>query len=142
MLTLRKAQTIVKAGLAKGREVSMRPLAVVVLDARGALRAAACEDGASLSRTDIALGKARGALAMGVGSRTLEKMARERGHFVTAATHVVGGLIPVPGGVLVRGRTGDVIGVVGVSGDTSDNDEIAATTGILAAGLVADGGQD
>jgi uncharacterized protein GlcG (DUF336 family) len=113
---------------------------VAVLDARGALRALAVEDGASLKRAEIAIGKASGALAMGVGSRRLAAMAVERPHFLAAATHAVGGaLIPVPGGVLVK--DGDaVVGAVGVSGDTSDNDEIAAVAGIEAVGLTADPG--
>lgn len=141
MLTLRKAQTIVKTGLAKAREAAMKPLAIIVLDARGAIRVAVSEDGTSLKRMDVAHGKAKGALAMGVGSRTLEKMAKERGYFIDAATVAVGGLIPVAGGVLIRDAKGGIVGVVGVSGDTSDNDELVAAVGIAAAGLTADGGQ-
>ena len=110
----------------------------VVLDARGVLKAYAAEDGTSLRRSDIAIGKAHGALAMGVGSRTLGKRAEERPHFVAAVTHAVGGsLIPVAGGVLIKGE-GGFIGAVGVTGDTSDNDEAAALAGIAAAGLTAD----
>lgn len=141
MLTLKKAQTIVKHALSSAREKAMKPLAVVVLDARGALKAAANEDGTSLARMKIAIGKAKGALGMGVGSRALEKMAKDRPHFISAATQSVGVLIPVAGGVLIRDAKGQVLGVVGVSGDTSDNDEIAASAGIAAAGYVADGGQ-
>jgi uncharacterized protein GlcG (DUF336 family) len=112
-----------------------------VLDARGALKAFAAEDGTSLKRAEIANGKAHGTLAMGLGSRTLGKMAAERPHFVAAVTHAVGGmLVPVPGGVIVRDGTGDVVGAVGISGDTSDNDEAAAVAGIQAAGLKADPG--
>lgn len=141
MLTLRKAQTIVKTGLAKAREGGMKPLAIIVLDARGAIRMAVSEDGTSLKRMDVAHGKAKGALAMGVGSRALEKMAKERGYFIDAATVAVGGLIPVAGGVLIRDAKGGIVGAVGVSGDTSDNDELVAAVGIVAAGLAADGGQ-
>lgn len=140
-LTLAAAETIVKAGLAHARAQKMKPLAVAVLDARGALKIFAAEDGTSLKRFEIAHGKAHGALAFGVGSRTLAKMAVERPHFVAAATHAVGGaLIPVPGGVLVKNAAGAVVGAVGVSGDTSDNDEAAALAGIAAAKLVGDGG--
>jgi uncharacterized protein GlcG (DUF336 family) len=139
-MKLADAQKIVAIALATARQREFRPLAVAVLDARGALRALAVEDGASLKRAEIAIGKASGALAMGVGSRRLAAMAVERPHFLAAATHAVGGaLIPVPGGVLVK--DGDaVVGAVGVSGDTSDNDEIAAVAGIEAVGLTADPG--
>ena len=140
-LTLDAAQTILAATLKAGRDKGMKPLGVAVYDARGALRAAAAEDGASLKRMEIAMGKALGALAMGVGSRAIHKMALDRPYFVAAATHAVGGaLIPVPGGVLIKDAQGRVLGAVGVSGDTSDNDEVAAAAGIQAAGLVFDAG--
>ena len=114
---------------------------MVVLDARGALGAAAAEDGASLKRAEVAIGKAHGALAMGLGSRTLAKMATDRPFFVAAVTHAVGGsLIPVAGGVLIQDTGGALLGAVGISGDTSDNDEIAAMAGIAAAGLKGDPG--
>jgi uncharacterized protein GlcG (DUF336 family) len=138
-ITLLHAQTIINAGLAAAREKKLQPLAIVVLDARGVLKAYAAEDGTSLRRAEIATGKAHGALAFGVGSRTLGKRAEDRPHFIAAVTHAVGGmLVPVPGGVLVRGEDGSIIAAVGVSGDTSDNDEGAALAGIAAAGLKAD----
>jgi uncharacterized protein GlcG (DUF336 family) len=137
-LTLKQAQTIVSSALAHSREKNFAPMGVAVLDARGALKAFAAEDGTALRRADIAIGKAHGALAMGVGSRTLGQRAQERPHFIAAVTHAVGGsLIPVPGGVLIKGE-GGVIGAVGVTGDSSDNDEAAALAGIAAAGLTAD----
>jgi uncharacterized protein GlcG (DUF336 family) len=140
-MKLADAQRIVTVALGLARQRSFKPLAVVVLDARGALRAVAAEDGASLKRAEIAIGKASGVLAMGVGARRLAAMAAERPQFLAAATHAVGGLlIPVPGGVLVKDAAGSVVGAVGVSGDTSDNDEIAALAGIEAAGLKADTG--
>jgi uncharacterized protein GlcG (DUF336 family) len=139
-LSLSSAQTIITAALAEARSRGMKPLVVVVLDAAGALKAAAAEDGTSLRRADIARGKANGAVALGVGSRAIGRMAAERPHFIAAATPAVGGLIPVAGGVLVRGADNAVIGAVGVSGDTSDNDEIAAIAGITAAGLTSDPG--
>jgi uncharacterized protein GlcG (DUF336 family) len=114
---------------------------VVVLDGRGALKAAAAEDGASLKRAEIAIGKAQGALAMGLGSRTLFTRSQQQPQFIAAVTHAVGGLlVPVPGGVLINDRSGNLIGAVGVSGDTSDNDEIAALAGIEAAGCKGDPG--
>jgi uncharacterized protein GlcG (DUF336 family) len=140
-LTLSQAQTIVSTALAHAREKGMQPLAVLVLDARGAPKAFAAEDGTSLRRYEIAHGKAHGALAMGIGSRTLGRRAEERPHFIAAVTHVVGGaLVPVPGGVLIRAADRAIIGAVGISGDNSDNDEAAALAGIAAAGLTADPG--
>lgn len=134
------AQKIVHAALAHARSKSMKPMSVVVLDARGALRAAASEDGTSLKRAEIAIGKAHGALAMGLGTRALFNRAQQQPYFIAAATHAVGQLIPVPGGVLVLDAAKDLLGAVGVSGDTSDNDEEAALAGIGAAGLTGDPG--
>lgn len=140
-LNLQQAQTILAAALKTARDKGLKPLSIVVYDERGTLRAAATEDGASLKRPEIAMGKACGALALGVGTRTLHKMATERPYFISAATHAVGGqLVPVPGGVLIKDRSGRVLGAVGISGDTSDNDEMAAMAGIEAAGLVPDAG--
>ena len=138
-LTLTKAQTVIAAALAHARQNAFAPMAVAVLDARGALKAFGAEEGTALLRPDIAIGKAYGALSMGVGSRTLGKRAEERPHFMAAVTHAVGGsLIPVPGGVLVRGADNSIIGAVGVTGDSSDNDEAAALAGLAEAGLTAD----
>ena len=100
-LTLAKAQIAVNAALAYARENSLAPMTVAVLDDRGVLKAFAAEDGTPLRRADIAIGKAHGALAMGVNSRALEKRAQQQPSFIAAATQAVGGsLIPVPGGVL------------------------------------------
>jgi uncharacterized protein GlcG (DUF336 family) len=140
-LTLEAAQTIIAAGLKQARAANMKPLGVAVLDARGALKAFAAEDKTSLKRFEVAHGKAYGCLAMGQGSRNLNKVALERPHFAAALAHVIGGtFIPVPGGALIRNAAGDVIGAVGVSGDTSDNDELVAVAGIKAAGFTADPG--
>lgn len=138
-LTLAKAQAVITAALTHSREKSLAPMAVAVLDARGVLKAFAAEEGTALRRADIAIGKAYGALAMGVGSRTLGVRAVERPHFIGAVVNAIGGgMIPVPGGVLVRGTDNGIIGAVGVTGDTSDNDEAAALAGLAAAGLRAD----
>lgn len=141
MPTLTAAQTIVTAALSHARAQGFKPLSVVVLDARGAVIAVASEDGTSLRRFEIALGKARGAVAFGLGSRAIGEMAIARPHFFAGAVHAVGGeMVPVAGGVLIRDASGALLGAVGVSGDTSDNDEAAAAAGIAAAGFVADGG--
>jgi uncharacterized protein GlcG (DUF336 family) len=140
-LTQAAAQCIVAATLAHAREKNLLPLAVSVLDARGALKAFVAEDGTSLKRGDIAIGKAHGALALGMGSRALMKRAADQPTFIAAMSHIVGGsLVPVPGGVLVRAADGTLLGAVGISGDTSDNDEAAAMAGIAAGGLTADPG--
>ena len=141
MLTLVQAQTILATALAQAEKLGLKPLAIAVLDARGAQKVFGAQDGTSLKRAEIALGKAHGAVALGLGSRAIHKMALERPYFVEAATHAVGGsLVPVPGGVLIRNAEGALLGAVGVSGDTSDNDEAAAVAGIVAAGLAADTG--
>ena len=140
-ITLRKARTIISKALAKGNEAGMKPLAVVVLDAGGDVKAFEREDGASNGRFDIARGKASGALEMGLGSRTLFKRAETQSYFLLAAGRIFpNGMVPVPGGVLVRDRKGEIVGAVGISGDVSDNDELAAIAGIEAAGFTADPG--
>ena len=141
MLTLAQAQTILSTALAYAGEHGLKPLAIAVLDGRGAQKAFVAQDRTSLKRGEIAIGKAHGAVAMGIGSRALHKMALDRPYFVEAATHAVGGLlVPVPGGVLIKDEAGLVLGAVGISGDTSENDEAAAVAGIAAAGLQADTG--
>ncbi len=140
MLDLVAAQKILDTALAHAAEHKFKPLAIGVLDARGALKAFAAQDGTSLKRAEIALAKAHGAIALGMGSRALMKRAEAQPSFIAGATTSIGGaLIPVPGGVLIR-ASGAVIGVVGISGDTSDNDEAAAIAGITAAGFEADPG--
>ncbi|RTL67086.1 MAG: heme-binding protein [Hyphomicrobiales bacterium] len=134
------AQKIVAGAFAAGRSANMKPLSVAVLDDRGALKLVASEDGTSLKRAEIAIGKAHGSLAMGLGSRTLFTRAQQQPYFIAAVPHSVGPLIPVPGGVLILDAAKSVIGAIGVSGDTSDNDEIAALAGIGAAGLTGDPG--
>ncbi len=142
-LDLKTAQTLVAAALQHAREFRMKPLVVVVLDARGAVKAAAAEDGTSLKRFEIAHGKAYGALSLGIGSRSIGKRAQDQAYFVAAVSHVVGGdLMPVPGGVLIYGPDKLLLGAVGASGDTSDNDEAALLAGINAAGLTGDPGAD
>lgn len=141
-LTLDQAQTIIATALRHGMDQKLQPLAVVVLDARGVLKAYAAQDGTSLRRAEIATGKAHGALSFGIGSRALAKRAATSPHFIAAVTHAVGGsLVPVPGGVLIRAADREIIGAVGISGDNSDNDEAAAIAGITAAGLTADPGE-
>lgn len=140
-MTLEIARSIIAAARRAGREANMKPLSVVVLDAGGHVTAFEREDGASNKRFEIAFGKAHGAISLGMGSRALMNRAELQSYFIAAATSAIGGhLVPVPGGVLVRTADGALVGAVGISGDTSDNDEAAAIAGIDAAGLVADAG--
>ncbi|SKC00318.1 GlcG/HbpS family heme-binding protein [Sphingopyxis flava] len=135
-ITLDQAQAIVTAALKEGRAMNLAPLTVVVLDAGGHAVALAREDASSNMRPQIATAKASGALAMGVPSRKIAQIAEERPAFIAAAAGLApGGLIPAAGGVLIRDASGTIIGAVGVTGDTSDNDETAALAGIKAAGL-------
>jgi uncharacterized protein GlcG (DUF336 family) len=140
-LALDVARTILDAALAKAAEARLKPLVVTVLDARGCVKASAAQDGTSLMRGEIAHGKAYGALALGMGSRAIFQRAQEQPYFVDAInTLAKGALVPVPGGVLFSDAAGTLLGAVGVSGDSSDNDEICALAGIAAAGLVPNAG--
>ena len=139
-LSLETAQKIIDVAIAKGHELGIKPLTVAVLDAGGHLKAMAREDGTSTLRPDIAQGKANGAIALGIGSRAIFNRALEQPFFIQAMNGLAdGSLVPVPGGVLIRDDAG-IIGAVGVTGDTSDNDEICAIAGIEAVGLTADAG--
>ena len=140
-LTLAKAKRIISSALKEGRAQEMKPLTVVVLDAGGHVIAAEREDGASNLRFEIARGKANGALATGMGSRALMARAERQAYFVQALNGLAGGaVVPVPGGVLVRSGRGEILGAVGITGDTSDNDERCAVAGIEAARFEADPG--
>ena len=139
-LTLATANKIIEVAMAKGHELGLKPLTVAVLDAGGHLKAMAREDGTSTLRPQVAHGKAAGAIALGIGSRAIFARAQEQPYFIQAINGLAdGALVPVPGGVLIRNDSG-IIGAVGVTGDTSDNDETCAIAGIEAVGLTADAG--
>ena len=140
-LTLEAARKIIAGALAKGRETGLKPLSVAVLDAGGHPIAFEREDGASNLRFKIAHGKAYGALSVGMGSRALFERAQAQPFFVQALNGLAdGAVVPVPGGVLIRDPEDNaILGAVGVTGDTSDNDEIAALAGIEAAGFAGEG---
>ena len=140
-ITLEDARAIIAAAFAAGAEHGLAPLAVVVLDAGGHVKAFERQDGASNLRFEVAHGKAYGAIGLGIGSRALLARAEQQPAFIAAVNGVFGGaLVPVPGGVLVRDGDGTLVGAVGVSGDTSDHDEIAAVAGTAAVGFTADTG--
>lgn len=138
LLSLEEAQTIVAAGLKKARDMGFEPMTISVLDASGTLKAMGREDGSGLVRPDIAFSKAWGTLGMGLPSRELGRRNDLMPNFFGALNIVSQGrVVPMPGGVLIL-RDGKVVGAVGVTGDTSDNDEICAVAGIEGVGLVAD----
>jgi uncharacterized protein GlcG (DUF336 family) len=134
-ITLDQAQTIVSAAMKEGRKLGLKPISVAVLDPGGHLVAFAREDSSSNLRPQIAMAKASGALALGVSSRTIGEMALERPTFINAAAALApDGIVPAAGGVLIRNAAGELVGAVGVTGDTSDNDELCALAGIAAIG--------
>ncbi|WP_019954033.1 GlcG/HbpS family heme-binding protein [Yoonia vestfoldensis] len=138
-ISITKARTIIRKALATGRELELKPLSVVVLDAGGHVKAFEREDGASPGRFGIAHGKAYGSVMLGMAGKAQMARAEAQPFFMAAINGVYGGqVVPVPGGVLVRDKKGAVIGAVGVTGDTSDNDVIAAMAGIEAAGLTGE----
>lgn len=134
-----KARSIIRKALAKGNEMGLKPLSVVILDAGGHVKAFEREDGAAPGRFAIAHGKAYGSVMLGMAGTAQMARAEQQAYFMAAVNGVYGGqVVPVPGGVLVRDKRGNVIGAVGVTGDTSDNDVIAAMAGIEAAGLTGE----
>ena len=138
-ISLEAAAEIARQSLAHGRSLNMAPLAVAVLDLRGTLKAFLAEDGTSLLRLNVAFGKAWGALGMGFGGRELAARNAKVPGFVNALQAMSDGkMVPVPGGVLIRDANGQLLGAVGISGETSDNDELCAIHGVKSVGLVPD----
>ena len=138
-ISLRRARTIIRKALEKGREMELKPLSVVVLDAGGIVQTIEREDGAAPGRFAIAHGKAFGSVMLGMAGTAQMARAEQQAYFITSVNGLFGGqVVPVPGGGLVRDKKGAVIGAVGVTGDTSDNDAIAAVAGIEAVGLTAE----
>jgi uncharacterized protein GlcG (DUF336 family) len=140
-LTLAQAAAIVDAVFAYARDHGMAPIAVAAIDARGIPLAIKSDHRASMLRWEIAHAKAWGSLAMGCGSRELQKKAEVVPQFMSALQQLSAGrMVPVKGGVLIRDGHGNLCGSVGVSGDTPDNDELAAAHGIASIALMADTG--
>ena len=137
-ITLDQASTIIDTTLATGRDMDLKPLTVAVLDAGGHLIAMKREDKSGLLRYDVAAGKAWGALGIGMSTRQMKGRFEGNPHFFGAMASLADGrMLCSPGGVLVMDANGDVIGSVGASGDTGDNDEKCVLAGIEAAGLSA-----
>ncbi len=140
-LTLAQANLIADVTLEKGRELNLAPLTVAVLDGGGHLKVLKREDGASLLRPEIAVGKAWAVLGMGFGGREITRRAQRQPAFYGALSDLSSGrMVTAAGGVIIRDPEGEILGAVGVTGDTSDNDEICAVAGIVTAGLAADTG--
>jgi uncharacterized protein GlcG (DUF336 family) len=140
-LTLDQATTIARTVIDTGKSRNMAPLCAVVLDAGGHALTLMRDERASTARPDIATAKAAGCLAMGFGGREIARRAKNAPEFYAALNVLFAkGLLPVAGGVLIRDGSGQLLGAVGVTGDTSDNDEACALAGIAAAGLVAEAG--
>lgn len=138
-INLRRARQIIKGTLARGKEMGLKPLSVIVLDAGGNVRAFERDDAAAPGRFAIAHGKAYGSIMLGMAGKAQMARAEQQAYFMAAVNGVFGGqVIPVPGGILVRDAKGNVMGAVGVTGDSSDNDEVAGLAGIEASGLTGE----
>lgn len=140
-LTYEISLSIAQEALKKGECLGLNPLAVVVLDNRASLRICLNQDGTAIHRHRVAHGKANAAMSLGMGSRSLASRAEAQAYFVDAVGRMMDGdFIPVPGGVLIRNAEGTLLGAVGISGDTSDNDEATAVAAIESAGFIAETG--
>ena len=139
-ISLDQSNRIIAEAFKKGAALKLKPLSAVVLDPGGHVIAFQRQDGASILRFQIAAGKASGALALGVSSRKIGEMAAERPSFVASLGPIAPhGVIPAAGGVILVDEAGGILGAVGITGDTSDNDEACVLAGIAAAGLKAQG---
>lgn len=138
-VSISKARMIIRKAMAKGEEMGFKPLTVIVLDSGGHVKAFERADGAAPGRFGIAHGKAYGSVMLGMAGTAQMARAEAQAYFMAAVNGVYGGqVVPVPGGILLRDKRGAVIGAVGVTGDTSDNDVIAGLAGIEAAGLTGE----
>ena len=137
-LTLDQAQQIISAALAASRQAGYKPMGIAVLDDAGHLKAFAREDGASMFRFDVAQAKAWGAVGMGASSRVLGQRAKDNPNFfVSLAATANGRFLPQTGAVLIKNAEGQLLGAVGASGGTGDEDEAICMAGVAAAGLVS-----
>ena len=140
-IELNDAIKIAEAAIQKSKEKNLKPISVVVLDVRGSMRVCLNQDGTSINRHKIAHGKANAALLWGTGTRAIADRAEKQAYFVNSVCNLMNGdFIPVPGGIIIKDKEDNIIGAVGISGDLSDNDEIAGVAGINAAGFIADTG--
>jgi uncharacterized protein GlcG (DUF336 family) len=137
-ITLAQANSVIVGAIDEALRLGLKPLGIAVLDAGGHLIAFQRQDAASTGRLQLALGKASGALFLGLSSRKIGDIAAERPTFLASLGPIApAGVVPAAGGVIVIDEEGTVIGAVGISGDLSDMDEACALAGIGAAGLTA-----
>ena len=140
-IELNDAIKIAEVAIQKSKEKNLKPISVVVLDVRGSMRVCLNQDGTSINRHKIAHGKANAALLWGTGTRAIADRAEKQAYFINSVCNLMNGdFIPVPGGIIIKDKEDNIIGAVGISGDLSDNDEIAGVAGINAAGFIADTG--
>ena len=140
-IELNDAIKIAEAAIQKSKEKNLKPISVVVLDVRGSMRVCLNQDGTSINRHKIAHGKANAALLWGTGTRAIADRAEKQAYFINSVCNLMNGdFIPVPGGIIIKDKEDNIVGAVGISGDLSDNDEIAGVAGINAAGFIADMG--
>ena len=138
-ITLDQANQIIAAILKRGAEIDCRPLSVIVVEPGCKVKAFQKEDGSSMIRFEMAFGKAYAALAMGRSSKLVKVRAEEKPIFMRYLISASGDqMFPEGGGLQIRDAAGEVIGAVGVTGDTEDRDEELAAHGIHAAGLKTD----
>ena len=136
-IELNDAIKIAEAAIQKSKEKNLKPISVVVLDVRGSMRVCLNQDGTSINRHKIAHGKANAALLWGTGTRAIADRAEKQAYFINSVCNLMNGdFIPVPGGIIIKDKEDNIIGAVGISGDLSDNDEIAGVAGINAAGFI------
>lgn len=139
IVKLEQANRVIEAILAHGRELKCRPLSVVVVEPGASVKAFQKEDDSSMLRFEMAYGKAYAALALGRSSSLVRLRAEERPMFMEYVMRASGDRIfPEGGGMLIRDKDGEIIGAVGVTGDTQERDEELAAHGIRAAGLKTD----
>lgn len=137
-LSLAQANQIINAAIAQSNALGYKPMAVVVLDASGHVKAVQREDGASMFRVDVATGKAWGAVGMGASSRVLGERAKDNPNFfLSLAATAQGKFLPQTGAVLIKDASGAILGAAGASGGTGVEDEAICMHGIAAAGLVS-----
>jgi uncharacterized protein GlcG (DUF336 family) len=138
---LEQADRIADEALKQGRERGFAPLTVAIMDAGGHLVVLKRADRSGIMRPQLAMAKAWGVLGMGLGGRELARRAQGAPAFFAALNTISEGRIaPVAGGALIRDAAGNVIGSIGISGDTSDNDELCLIPAVRAAGLTPDTG--
>lgn len=142
-IDLNSAQAIIKNIREAAQEKKLKPLSIALFDMRGVLKAFIAEDRSALRRGQFAMAKGYGVICTGLGSRSLAKRALANPDFLNTASQVMGSpLLSMMGGVLIRSQDGSIIGSIGVSGDSAENDEAVAIVGVVTAGFVADVGED